>query len=343
MPTSENAGDFTCAALVKVMVSIDKAWRDNQTNQDFVSYVGVLEAVRSKQTATMPDLENTEKDQTVKVYWATDCNTSLADCADDCTVGGPELEAKCKEYTLDICKKAGFTVREKAFRASKLSREEVVAKGMLKRMKELDEYLAQTMVAKLNSFAGVNKFEGIGSVAGSGTTYISASFWTPDITGYFTQVAIMNKLSGAYMIHGTNLWQTNWLSQMNNLNQDQKDQMAKMQAIQQFWDPFNIDSVNTPDKVSYMVTSGAVVFINKAYYPTSPVEYLGAGQIRYSVASKTLPGVMYDVVYTNRCVANEIYHDWTLYVTAGIFSNPYGCDEDVTGVLKFVCGENDES
>lgn len=342
MPTSATSGNFTCAELVKIMVGIDKAWRDNQTNSDFISYAETINVVKSRQTASFPQLENAEKDETVKIFWATDCNSSLADCDDDCVVGGPELEARCKEYTLDICKTAGFSVKEKTFRTSNLSRDEVVAKGMLKRMKELDEYLAQQMVAKLNAFAGVNQFEGIGSVAGDGTTYISASFWTADLSGYFQQVAIMNKLSGAYMLHGTNLWQTNWQAQMNALNANGKDAVAKLGTIQQFWDPFNIDSVNSPNKVSYMITNGAVAFVNKAYYPTTPVEYLGAGQIRYSVASKSIPGVVYDVVYTNSCTNNEITHKWSLYLTAGIFSNPYGCNEDVTGVLKFICGENSE-
>jgi hypothetical protein len=335
--TSDTAGTFTCAELVKVTVAIDRVWADNQTNQDFASFVEVLNVIKSKQTARLSELEDPAKDKTIKVYWATDCNTSLSDCSDDCSVGGPELEARCKEYALDLCKKAGFTVREKTFRNSNLSREEVVAKGMIKRMKELDEYLAQTMVAKLDAFAGVNQFAGIGTVVGDGSTYILPSFWTADLVGYFTQVAIMNKLAGAYVIHGNNLWNTKWQADMNNGNANNKDQAAKMNSIQQFWDPFNIDTVNTPDKVSYLISSGAVAFSSKAYNPSSPVTYMD--DIRWSVQSKSIPGVYYDVVYKNRCLSNEIYHDYTLYVNAGIFNNPYGCDEEVTGVLKFVCGD----
>jgi hypothetical protein len=339
MPTSETAGTFTCAALLKILVNIDRIWVDNQTNQDFISFAETLRIIKMKQTAILRDLENAEKDETIKVYWPTDCNTSIEDCGDDCDRSGPELEARCKEYTLDICKQAAFTVREKTFRALKLSREEVVAKGIAKRMKELDEYLAQTVVSKLDAFAGVNQFAGIGTVAGDGTTYIAANFWTANIAGYFTQVRIMNKLSGAYMIHGTNLWNVQWTAGFNNLNQDQKDQLAKMGSIEQFWDPFNVDTVNSPVLASYMIATGAVAFANKAYYPlNSPVEYKDDN--RWSIESKAIPGVYYDVIYTNRCSGNEIYHDFLLQVHAGIFDNPYGCNEDVTGVLKFVCGEN---
>jgi hypothetical protein len=213
----------------------------------------------------------------------------------------------------------------------------------MKRIKELDEYLAQTVVSKLDAFAGVNSFAGIGTVAGDGTTYIPATFWTPNIIGYFTQVALMNKFGpGSFMLHGTNLWATSWAAQFNNLNQDQKDQQAKMAALKQYWDPFNVDAVNSPVLASYMVAKGAVAFFNKAYYPlNSPVEY--KDDTRWSIESPSLPGVYYDVIYKNRCSANEIYHDYLVQVKAGIFDNPYGCDDTRTGILKFVCGEAAES
>lgn len=343
MPVSPTAGNFTCADLVKITVAVDRVWADNQINVDYISYAETLKVIMMKQTADLRDLEKAEKDETIKIYWPVDCNTSIADCGNDCDRSGPELEARCKEYALDICKQASFTVREKTFRKSNLNRNEVVARGLAKRMKELDEYLAQRMVASLNAFAGTNTFAGIGQVAGDGTTYVDASFWTPDINGYFTQVAIMNKLSGTFMIHGNNLWNHMWAANFNNLNQDQKDQLAKMNYVQSFWDPFNVDTVNNPEKVSYMISAGAVAFANKAYYPlNSPVIY--KDDDRWSIESKALPGVFYDVIYTNRCLGNEIYHDFLLQVHAGIFNNPFGCDEDRTGVLKFVCGNiSDES
>jgi len=338
MPVSPSAGNFTCADLQVILVNSDKAWADNSTKKDYISYSETIKAVMAEQTASFPELEKMEKDEKVKIYWAADCSTTLADCDDDCNVGGAVPEAQCKEYELDICKKASFSVPEKYFRKSNLTREEVVALAMMKRMKELDEFLSQQAVAQIDSYAGVNQFAGIGQIAGP-ITYIAPAYWTADIMGYFAQVGLMNKFSNPYMIHGTNLWQSQWQANFNNLNQDQKDSLAKFGSMRAYWDPFNVDLVNTPDKVSYMIDKGAVAFVTKAYYPTNaPVEYLGAGQIRYSVESKNLSGVFYDVVYTNRCLQNEIYHDFTLYVTAGIFQNPLGCNADCTGVLKFVCG-----
>lgn len=338
MPVSPTAGNFTCADLQTILINSDKAWMDNATKKDYISYSETIKAIVAEQTASFPELEKMDKDEKVKIYWAADCSTSLTDCTDDCAVGGPVPEAQCKEYELDLCKKASFSVPEKYFRKSNLTREEVVAVAMMKRMKELDEYLSQTAVAKIDSFAGVNQFAGIGQIVGL-STYISPSYWTADLMGYFAQVGIMNKFTNPFLINGTNLWQANWQAQFNNLNQDQKDAMAKFGAIRSYWDAFNIDLVNSPDKVSYLIDKGAIAFVSKAYYPANaPIEYMGAGQIRYSVESKNLAGVFYDVVYTNRCVADEIYHDFSLYIHAGIFQNPIGCNPDNTGVLKFICG-----
>lgn len=338
MSESATAGNFTCSELLKILVGIDRIWADNQTNQDFVSYAETVNIIKQNQTATLKDLEDPEKDNVVKVYWVTDCNDDVEDCSDDCEIGGPELESRCKEYELDICKTAGFNVKEKMWRSNNVNRQEVIAKGLAKRMKVLDEYFAKAVVAKLNAFAGVNQFAGIGVIGASGTTYLLPSYWTADIAGYFQQVAMMNKLSGAYMLHGNNLWSVNWQATLNNID---KSALAKLGTIRQYWDPFNVDSVNSPSKVSYMISKGAVAIANKAYYPlNSPVEY--KNDTRWSIESKALPGIFYDVVYTNECVNNEITHKYSLYLKAGIFQNPFGCNEDVTGVLKFVCGDGSE-
>jgi hypothetical protein len=339
MNTSANAGTFTCAQLQKIMVEVDRIWADNQQAMDYIPEVGVLTAIRENQTARLAELENPEKDNVLKVFWPADCSETLDDCDDDCSIGGPEPESGCKEFELDICKKAGFSIKEKTFRTINGTKEQYVAKSMAKRLKELDEFLAQTAVAKLNAFAGDNAFlGGIGDPDAAGT-YIAASYWTPDVYGYFAQVAKMNKFGSVYMIHGSNLYQMNWQAQLNNLNQNQKDQLAKINTIKSYWDPFNVDSVNGNEKVSYMVARGAVAFANKAYYPlNNPVNY--KDDSRWSIESKALPGVFYDVYYTNECINNDVKHSWTVYVKAGIHSNPLGCDANKTGVIKFICGEN---
>lgn len=339
--TSENAGNFECSELLDVLVEIDRIWDDSIMKRDYESKVEALRAIREEQTAFLQILENPEKDIDLKVHWPQDCNESLADCSNRCTIGGPIAESGCKSYALDICKTAGFSINENTFRTSNLTRAQVVAKSMAKRLKELDEYLAQTMVAKLDAFAGENQLlDGIGDPDSDLITYIAPEFWNPDVYGYFVEVQVMNQFSDAFLLHGRNLYQIYWQATMANANQNEKDKLLKLEAIRSYWDMWNVDSIASGGKTSYMIQKGAVAFANKAYYPlNSPVTYFH--DQRWSIESKALPGVFYDVIYNNECVnPNEVKHNFSLYVKAGIFLNPFGCNEDVTGVIKFVCGTN---
>lgn len=341
MPPSPTAGTFTCTALQKVIAKIDKAWADNQQKMEFVPQVDVVTAIRKEQTATLREIQNPEKDNTFKIYWVIDCNSGVEDDdGDDCDFDGPEAESRCKEYALDIKKSVKFQNRENMGRTNDINREDALAVQMMKRMVELDETIAQTVVAKINSFAGTNQFtSGIGEVDGV-TTYISPSYWGGDMYGYFAQVVIMNKLSNPFIIHGSNLFQQNWQAPLNGLNQNQKDQAPKLNSIRSYWDMFNIDSVNSPDKVSYLITRGAIAIANKAYYPmNNPTEYLtDKPSKRWSIESKSIPGIFYDVIYAMTCDGEDIIHKYKIKVKFGVYLNPFGCNDEVTGVLKFVCG-----
>lgn len=343
MPTSGTAGNYTATQLQKVIAKIDKAWADNQQHAEYVPNVDVVLALMKEQTARIKEIEDPEKDKTLRIYWVIDCNTGVTtDDEDDCTINGPEAESKAQDYALTIKKMVKFSVKENMGRTNEVNREDALAVQLLARMKELDEYIAQTAVSKINSFAGTNQFTGgIGVVDGL-TTYIAPSFWAGDMYGYFAQVAIMNKFKSPFMLHGSNLFQQNWQAAFNAANANQKDQLPKLQSIRSYWDMWNIDSVNTPDAVSYMITKGAIAFSSKHYYPqNTPVEFMTSK--RWSIESKTLKGVWYDVIYTNRCNQEDIIHDYKLKVKFDFFLNPTGCNEDVTGVLKLACGVPAES
>ena len=38
------------------------------------------------------------------------------------------------------------------------------------------------------------------------------------------------------------------------------------------------------------------------------------------------------------CANDDVKHVWKIKTRGDIFLNPLGCDNDRTGVLKFVCG-----
>ncbi len=333
---------LTCAQLQKVVAKMDRVWADNQSKNDYAAEVGVLTALRENQTARMAEVENPDKDKTLRIWWLQNCGTAIVECATDadvCEFTGAEVEQKCQDYALDICFSTTFSIEDIQFRNNESNPEEALVINMMAALKSMDESLAQRAVAKLNSFAGINQYEGIADVDGV-TTYIAPNFWGPDMYGYFGMVAKINKFSNPFLIHGSNLYQTKWQQDFNVANANQKDGLPKMNSMKSYWDLFNIDSVNATYKASYMIDKGAVAFASQARYPLNNPRVYQFGQ-RWSIESKALPGVKYDVYYKERCVADDkVWHDYKIVARAGIFNNPVGCNEDKTGVIKFVCGVN---
>lgn len=332
------AGVFTPANLLAVKAKATELWNDSQLQPDYVANVGALQAIKQEQTAILTPLQEAEKDNTLIIDWLQDCDETIEeDPADDCVVGGEEGEAGNKTYALNINFRSGFTIDEKKFRTIRYSKEEMVAKHMLRKMKAMDEFLTRKAIAVIEANLGVNQhtLSSQGTIVGT-DTYIPPSQWDGNLMGYFSQAAIMNRMPNPYLLSGGNLYQATWQAEMNNLNADQKDQKAKMSAIRKYHDLWNIDQVNSPERVTYMINRGALAVANKVYFGTSPVEY--KDDTRYSMASKNLPWLAYDVVYKNACVGNTIKHHWSFYVKAGIFTNPTGCDAERTGMLRFLCG-----
>lgn len=335
---------LTCAQLQKVVAKIDRIWADPIAKEDYSSDVGVLEALRKEQTAKIEELTNPDKDKEIRIWWLKDCADTVNDCeddADDCEFSGDEVSQACEDYALDICINVKFSIEDNVFRTNEANADEALAKALARRLKLLDERLTSKAVAKLNTFVGTNQYTGgIGTVSGV-TTYIKASHWGPDMFGYFGMVKTMNRFANPYLIHGSNLFQANWQAQYNAANANQKADAPKLSSMRSYWDLFNVDTINAPDSVSYMIDKGAIAFVSKARYPKNNPKVYQFGQ-RWSIESKALPGVWYDVYYKERCEmvngVEKIWHDYKLTARAGVFLNPTGCNADKTGVLKFVCG-----
>lgn len=332
-----SAGQLTCAELAEVQLKAEQIWADNAARKDYIANVDSINALRTEQTATLAPLEDKEKDNTVKIAWIKDCDTTIAACADECVVGGAELEASCDTHTLDICRKAGFTVEEKALRTSMFSKEELIAKGFLRKLKLLDEYLNDQAITVINANVGVNAYTGgKGTVAGF-TTTIPAAYWNSSLFSYFVLAMKKNKFADAWLLSGDNLYEAWWNAMMNKSVPDASADAAKFDTFRKYFDVNALDALLTPAKKTFLIDRGALAFASKAYWPTTPVDYMGAGLTKYSIPSKNLPGVMYDVTYTTRCVSDKIYHDFSIQMKAGIFVNPKGCNLNSTGILEFKC------
>jgi len=275
----------------------------------------------------------TEKDKTVRLVWLNDCDDTTAACTDDCSVGGNELSADAKDYALNLCRKSGFTVKEKATRSSEFDREMLVAKGMLNHILLLDEWLNGQVLAAIEANRGANEYLPTGWSETSSDTVVPESDFTRRIIPRLIMTGNRNRFNNPFVLSGENLWYEKWDAMIDQGNGEGKGDASAFGSLRMYHDLFNLDAANDPDFKTYLISQGALAFVSKAYYNT-PVTYFG--NMRYSVPSNSIPGVRYDVVYTNTCSSNEMLHHFSLHANAGIFLNPTGCSETRTGILSFL-------
>jgi len=330
------AGSLTCGDLLATVLMADSVWADNASAKFYKANTGVIDAIRENQTVRFPQLQ-TDKWNQIKLIWLEMCGTDTTSCTDLCDAGTlDEIQSGCETHELSCLAEVGFKIGEYSYDNTYYGFQEAVAKGMLAKMKLLDEKIAQLGVAALSSFTGVNKYT-TGIAEGTGNLFIPPAYWGPDLMAEFSMISIVNKFNNPYLISGSNLYKANWNAMMNAGNADGKGGAAKMDAFPAYFDLFNVDSI--AGKVTYLVDPNALAFVNKARYSSTPKEYgNGADKIVYSVESKNLPGIFYDVIYYTTCVADEIFHNFKIKATGAFLQNPVGCDEDITGVLEFTCG-----
>jgi hypothetical protein len=337
MATTQNvAGNLTCGSLLAQVDTASKLWPENASQKQYTANTDVLQAILENQTVQLSPLK-TEKDTEVKLIWLEMCPEDTTACTDLCDAGTlQEVSSACVTYDLACLAEKGFKIPLFAFDTTSYEFDEAVAKGLLATMKALDEKLTQLGVAALVAFGGANKFTD-GIFEGTDALFVPPQYWGPDIMGQLSMAAIINKFSNPYLISGSNLYMANWNAGMNAGNADGKGAQKKMGEFPAYFDLFNVDAI--AGKSTFLVDPNALAFINKARFPETPMQILnGADKTLYSIASKNLPGIRYDVIHYTTCVGNDIFYNWKIKATGNFMQNPTGCDTDITGVLQFTCG-----
>lgn len=335
-------GVFSETVLKNIQIKADEIWRDRIQNQDLaVADVGVAQALLANQTAQITPIQG-RKDVDVEISWVNACDVDDRECA-ACTFPYTELSTNRETYSLDICREAGFRVNDNDLRDNVHDPEEVIAKGLLASDKVICEYLAVQCVNWLNTNKGVNAVTvGKGTVVAN-DTYIPTHLWDAGLMAYFNRVATINKFLDPYLVTGNQLYESIWNAEKEYGNSDGKGNMAKFGAFKTYFDLINIDTVNTPDLITYLLSKGAFAMAHKTYFTPTIMRYMDRHV--WSMPSKYLPGINLDVEYANSCddcdgggrVALQI-HAFKMSFTGGLFRNPVGCTEDRTGILTFICG-----
>jgi hypothetical protein len=337
-------GTFDCGKLLEVKAKVVEIFEgEGVIGKEYIADVEPALAILQSQTANFEVLSQPEKDREVKVYWLDDCDdTDPETCTDQCAIDGDEIGDNCANYALSECFEKSFSVTEERFRTSLWSREEVVARALLKKMKLMDEFWAAKVIAFLDASAGVNGYAGQYTVSGN-ATYIPATGWNPDVFGYIDTVMWKNKLSLGKMLSGTLLKQYMWKVGMEVGNPTGAAEQAKLTSFGVPYFDRRLDDI-LGEKALFMWDANSTALVTKARHEAYGPEgrkvdtSSGPGILMQTIESQNLPGITYDLYYQEVCASDDITHKWKIKTRGDVFLNPLGCSNDRTGVLKFVCG-----
>lgn len=329
-------GSFSETELLQQRVRASEILFDDRIKQQFVPQIEVLNAVQAVQTATLNAQFQSRKKFDVEIMWENFCDIEAVACTDSCTLGGNKSSTNTETVSLNCLAEVGFSMSESDFIDNEFDMN--IAKALLKADKELVERFAQYAVAQIESFKGVNALTtGKGTVVGAETN-IPSSYWNPSLFAYLNRVSIMNKFSNPILLSGNNLYEANYNAQMNAGNANGKGDRNMFGTIPTYFDLFNIDTVNTPDLKSYLLSMGSLAMASKTYNPAVPEKLQDF--TRYTMRSNFFPALAYDVWYSNSCESGNqrlVKHDWTIRLTSDIFLNPSGCQLNNTGILSLKC------
>jgi hypothetical protein len=332
---------FTCADLLVSQAKAEEIWADSAESAQYMPNSETVQAIVANQTAKLAPITGLQdKDRTIKIVWLTSCELEIQDCTTDCFPTGNEIKADCKEYAPTICREVPVWINETNLRSSIYTKEEVLARAMLKAIKLIEEDLAAKGVAFLEDVEGVNTHPGdygtvVGAVEGASYTKIAPANWTAALVGYFLQASRMNRFASPYAISGNNLQQAIWNAEAEYANADGKGNLNKFNQLKFWFDPWNVDAAFPSPLTTFLLDRSAVAFGGKWEYPEQVADFGGNIGKRYSIASKTIPGLRYDVHYLMDCSSREIIHKFNIIARAGFYLNPTGCTASNTGVLRF--------
>ena len=338
---STTAGVFSETLLRDLRVTADELMFDDRIKQQFIPQVGILDAIAAAQTAQvtpkfmqLKQSNGGSKKYDIEVMWENACEIEVGDCT-VCEIDGEKLSTNAQVYGLEFCKEVQFAVDEYDYVDNEFDFSTSIAKGLLRADKQLAEALAAYAVSVLNANKGVNAFAGGPGVISGSDTYITAPFWGPNLMAYFMQTATMNRFTSPILASGANLYQDYFIYNKMAANADGKGNAALMGTFPIYFDPFNIDVVNSPSLFTYMLSMGSVALGNRTYNPSS-VQDVGNWK-RWTIPSR-FGAFSYDAFYSAACSNDMIKHNFKLKLTADVLVNPAGCTATNTGILTFICG-----
>ena len=333
---------LTATELLKLNVKAEQMWQDSALALSTKPNTETAKAILKNQTATFKVFEDSKLDQKVAVTFLSMCGMTAEACVANCDIDEAEPNSGVKDYTPDICFKSGFKINEKILRTNQYQFEELFAKFSAQAIDSLDEQWSIRALAKMKTFAGANAYPSpftYDSV--NKTTNVPSAVYNTQMIAKLIQQMMLNEMGDAYFIDNGSLWEPFFNAQMNAGNLDGKGQASLIQQLNMTFDQFNFAKASISED-TFAISKGAIAMKTINKFEDAPRQLTAEGQMRYTMKSRSLPGVKYDVIHQEKCVGDDIFQTFRFISNGGIWLNPETCPVTVggsqvaqTGVLSY--------
>lgn len=335
-------GDFTPNRLAEINLKMEQMWAEPQNTKNYSANGETVKAIFDNQTAELSDLSDPEKIYDVSVNWVDFCADTVTETtnADQCPMDQTcaEGEGKSKNYALDIFLEDCFAVNEDKLETTIWSIEEVIARGILAKKRDIINKFNQKAIAVIIANMGDNPYVGDPGEFNSVTNYTEVQkkdFNIETMYPYWALVMALQRSNDAYVLDGGNLYQQALIALKAAQNDNGKLDLGLFEMFPFYQDIFGFAQAGAAS-TTYLIDRGAMAIATRSKYPTTPREIGGnVNQTRYQMPLEYLPGVYLDVAYQPVCSSDTILHKWNLKLRAGVFVNPTMCDAGNTGILGF--------
>lgn len=328
---------ITNSVQPQTLVKASTAWPDSMIEADFMPEYGVMTAIKAEDTSRIQMLAPLPDQADASIIWLNQCDLTTDTCVDNvCTFDGPSVSSFVQSLTIDQCVQTEFSEAIDRWRDNIYGLGDAEAINLNKVMKSQLEYVSQYAVGVINANTGTNEHIPFGSTwTGTDPVTIPAAAFNTGIYGQLLRNARKNRLDNPYLLTGEALAHMNYLAQTNGGNGEGAGDALRARSMRIYEDLFNIDEVNDPALMFYMINRGALAFASRGYFPRT-AETLDGNYSRFSIPNRWFPDLIHDVERVVSCTTGTWSVNYRVKARYKVLVNPTGCTAGRTGILSYL-------
>jgi hypothetical protein len=326
--------------LPNVLAALDELMPGNIHAGDNPADVASLVGQLNRQTARFDFIQGSgrgSKKRQFLAHWTKLCAPTVSSCTTVCDLASTMSTDDSTTYTIDQCKEVKFLEDQGGpsdrFRLAPYDREMEIAKQLVRHLNALDTHLAEQYIAFLVANKGAHEFTEASIGSANGLDWeVPANQWTDDLALEMSLAAQISRFPQAYILDGLNLYNVIRKAGFYGANDNGRGEAAIWNSMTYVSDPLKMRTAAAD--TTFVINPGSLALVTDNWHTPVP-ESPAPGHTIFSINSRNLPGVSYDVTRVAACSSNTYVNSWKIVSNYTFVINPEGCTENRTGILSY--------